>query len=189
MVYRLKVKVVVCWLVWNISVDGRMEEILQTPVDMVNFPIIQRVLYIPGGAGFLPSTEWYVIAAFACYPLLSLSLYHYINIIQYENPYTCIFLHQETTNTSKNKAFQCSSWSARIKIFHAEVRLPPPKTLWRHVQLGPVTRSKTWNGAARALFWDKYETMSFHVFDVILYEDVITKNFTQQMCVGGGLFN
>ena len=31
------------------------------PVDMINihkYPIIYRVLYIPGGAGFLPSTVW-----------------------------------------------------------------------------------------------------------------------------------
>ena len=32
-----------------------MEEILQ-PVDMEAVPIIYKVLYIPGGAGFLPST-------------------------------------------------------------------------------------------------------------------------------------
>ena len=44
---------------WNSSnsdtVDGRNP----APVDMVNihkYPIIYRVLYIPGGAGFLPST-------------------------------------------------------------------------------------------------------------------------------------
>ena len=38
------------------TVDG--SEIRQKPVDMVNiiYPIIYRVLYIPGGAGFLPST-------------------------------------------------------------------------------------------------------------------------------------
>ena len=31
-----------------------MEDFRRSPVDMVNIPIIYRVLY-PGGAGFLPS--------------------------------------------------------------------------------------------------------------------------------------
>jgi len=35
------------------SVDGRK----LAPVDMVHIPIINRVLYISGGAGFLPSTR------------------------------------------------------------------------------------------------------------------------------------
>ena len=34
------------------TVDGRNP----APVDMVGYPIIYRVLYVPGGAGFLPST-------------------------------------------------------------------------------------------------------------------------------------
>ena len=34
------------------TVDGRNP----APVDMVVYPIIFKVLYIPGGAGFLPST-------------------------------------------------------------------------------------------------------------------------------------
>ena len=33
-----------------------MEEILRAPVDMVNIPLFTRFFYIPGGAGFLPST-------------------------------------------------------------------------------------------------------------------------------------
>ena len=33
-----------------------MEEIRHPPVDMVKYPIIYMVLYIPGGSGFLPST-------------------------------------------------------------------------------------------------------------------------------------
>ena len=37
------------------TVDG--SEIRRAPVDMVNIPIIYRVLYIPGGClGFFPST-------------------------------------------------------------------------------------------------------------------------------------
>ena len=38
--------------VYSSTVDGRNP----VPVDMIKDPIIYRVLYIPGGAGFLPST-------------------------------------------------------------------------------------------------------------------------------------
>ena len=44
-----------------------MEEIRRSPVDMVNtrkYHMIYRVLYIPGGAGFLPSTVDLFLAGF-----------------------------------------------------------------------------------------------------------------------------
>ena len=44
-----------CWgidVAFPHTVDGRNP----APVDMVVYPIIYMVLYIPGGAGFLPST-------------------------------------------------------------------------------------------------------------------------------------
>ena len=39
--------------------DCWMEEIGRSPVDMVNYPMIYRVSYMSGGAGFLPSTVVY----------------------------------------------------------------------------------------------------------------------------------
>ena len=33
-----------------------VQKIRRSPVDMVVYPIIYRVLYMPGGAGFHPST-------------------------------------------------------------------------------------------------------------------------------------
>ena len=38
--------------IWGDTVDGQNP----APGDMVNVPLFSRVLYIPGGAGFLPST-------------------------------------------------------------------------------------------------------------------------------------
>ena len=43
------------------TVDGRN---LAKPVDMVDIPIVYRLLYIPGGClGFLPSTVWISVSA------------------------------------------------------------------------------------------------------------------------------
>ena len=38
------------------------------PVDTVNYPIIYKVLYIPGGAGSLPSTVWLFHKRFLDFP-------------------------------------------------------------------------------------------------------------------------
>ncbi len=43
-----------------------MAEILHQ-LRFVVYPIIYKVLYIPGGAGFLPSTVFFVIPLFLCW--------------------------------------------------------------------------------------------------------------------------
>ena len=47
---------------WHVTLQCLTTILLmvQTPVDMVVSPIIYTVLYILGGAGFLPSTVWYI---------------------------------------------------------------------------------------------------------------------------------
>lgn len=93
---------------------------------------------------------------------------------------------KKTTNTSRHKPFQRSSWSATIEIFHAEVRLPPPKTLWRHVQLGPAT-----NIRSAPSLGEYNETMSFQV-DFPGYKMVVRMWLFQKTwlnkCVWGRIF-
>ena len=53
LIFQVKSEIVHC-LIYNVcddTVDGRNP----APVDMVDYPMIYMVLYIPGGAGCLPS--------------------------------------------------------------------------------------------------------------------------------------
>ena len=70
------------------TVDG--SEIRRSPVDMVNIPLFVECLYIPGGAGFLPSTV--SCAIFKLWTLWSVWVVHCCNIFDWKQEQMFCFM-------------------------------------------------------------------------------------------------